>query len=338
MKKRLFTILQYLVFLGLGIFLAWWSLKDIDAEKKIQIKTSLNHARYWLIIPVFAILILSHFVRAIRWKLLINSLGYHPKTENAFFAVMIGYLTNQAVPRLGEILKCTLLARYEKVPADKLIGTIILERIIDAITLLSIFAITLAIQPGLYTDLVNAFFHSPRDPVKKKISGLALAAILIGLIALIIFLWAVIKKKTLADVLGLFKRIGRSVWQGISAVQHLKKRGLFLSYTILLWGLYLLAGYIGFFALEETQQYGINQAFAILSAGSIGMVATPGGIGAYALLLKKTMELYGLQEGVALAFGWILWLVQTFVVLIGGIFSFAAIPYFNKPKIVSETP
>ena len=337
MKKKLFTILQYLLFLGLGVFLAWWSLKDIDAEKKMQIKTSLNHARYWLIIPVFAILITSHFVRAVRWRLLITSLGYHPRIENTFFAVMIGYLTNQAVPRLGELLKCTLLARYEKVPADKLIGTIILERIIDAITLLSIFAITFAIQPGLYTDLVNAFFHSPHDPAKKKIPGYILASIVIGLVALCILLWALIKKKTFADVLALFKRIGRSVWQGISAVQHLKKRGLFLFYSVALWGLYLLAGYIGFYALEETEHYGIKQAFAILSAGSIGMIATPGGIGAYALLLKKTMELYGLQEGVALAFGWILWLVQTFVVLVGGIFSFAAIPYFNKKKVPEAT-
>jgi uncharacterized protein (TIRG00374 family) len=336
MKKKLFTIFQYLLFLGLGIFLAWWSLKDIDAEKKSQIKTALNHARYWLIIPVFAILIASHLVRAIRWKLLINSLGYHPRTENTFFAVMVGYLTNQAVPRLGEILKCTLLARYEKVPADKLIGTIILERIIDAITLLSIFAITLAIQPSIYTDLINAFFHSPHDPVKKRISGYVIAGIIIALIVVFILLWMLIKKKNFTDVIALFKRIGKSVWQGISAVQHLKKRGLFLLYTVLLWSLYLLGGYIGFFALQETEQYGIKQAFAVLSAGSIGMIATPGGIGAYALLLKKTMELYGLQEGVALAFGWILWLVQTFVILIGGLFSFVAIPYFNKRKIISE--
>jgi glycosyltransferase 2 family protein len=336
MKKKLFTILQYLLFLALGIFLAWWSLKDIDAEKKSQIKTALNHARYWLIIPVFAILIASHLVRALRWKLLINSLGYHPRTENTFFAVMVGYLTNQAVPRLGEILKCTLLARYEKVPADKLIGTIILERIIDAITLLSIFAITLAIQPHLYTDLINAFFHSPRDPVKKRISGYLIAAILVGIIIVVILLWMLIKKKSFDDVIALFKRIVKSVWQGISAVQHLKRRGLFLTYTVALWSLYLLGGYIGFFALQETERYGVKEAFAVLSAGSIGMIATPGGIGAYALLLKKTMELYALQEGVALAFGWILWLVQTFVILIGGIFSFAAIPYFNKKRIISE--
>jgi uncharacterized protein (TIRG00374 family) len=337
MKKKLATILQYVIFLGLGIFLAWWSLKDLNHEEKSQIRGALSHARYWLIVPVFTILIVSHFVRAVRWKLLINSLGYHPKTHNAFFAVMIGYLTNMAVPRLGEILKCTVLARYERVPADKLVGTIILERVIDTLTLLLVFVITFAIQPNLYTDLINAFFHSPHDPARKKISGFIIAAILVGIIVATILLWMLIKRKTFDDVIALFKQITRSVWQGISAVQHLKRRGLFLVYTLALWVCYFLGTYLGFYALQETQQYGVKETFAILSAGSIGVIITPGGIGAYALLIKKTMELYGLEEGIALAFGWILWLVQTFVILLAGIFSFVAIPYFNKRKNIPET-
>ncbi|HEY2720424.1 MAG TPA: hypothetical protein VGI82_01780, partial [Chitinophagaceae bacterium] len=127
-----------------------------------------------------------------------------------------------------------------------------------------------------------------------------------------------------------------SIWQGVSAVQHLKKRGLFLVYTVALWGCYFSSTYLGFYALQETQQYGVKETFALLSAGSVGVIVTPGGIGAYALLIKKTMEVYGLAEGIALAFGWILWLVQTFVILLGGIFSFVAIPYFNKQNKSSE--
>ncbi len=336
MKKKLTTILQYLIFLGLGIFLAWWSLKDLNHEERVQIRVALSHARYWLIIPVFTVLILSHLVRALRWKLLINSIGFHPRTDNTFFAVMIGYLTNMAVPRLGEILKCTVLAKYEKVPADKLVGTIILERVIDALTLLLIFAITFAIQPNLYTDLINAFFHSPHEHTQKRISGFLIAAILIGIIVIGILLWMVIRKKTIDDVIVLFKQVVRSIWQGISAIEHLKKRGLFLVYTLALWCCYFFSTYLGFYAFRETQQYGVKETFALLSAGSIGVIVTPGGIGAYALLIKKTMELYGLEEGIALAFGWILWLVQTFVILLGGIFSFVAIPYLNKRKNISE--
>ncbi|MBS1655420.1 MAG: flippase-like domain-containing protein [Bacteroidetes bacterium] len=332
MKKRLSTILQYLVFLGLGVFLAWWSIKDLDAEKRNQISAALQHARFWLVGPVLIILIASHFVRALRWRLLINSIGYHPKSYNAFFAVLIGYLTNNAVPRLGEIMKCTFLSRYEKIPADKLIGTIILERIIDAICLLIVFGITLAIQPHIYTDLINTFFHSGGNEETKKIPGWLILFAVGGLVVIAILLWMLIKKKTIADVIKLFRKIASSIWQGVSAVQHLKKRMLFIVYTIIIWTLYLSGGYIGFLALQETQQYGIKEAFSILSAGSVGMIATPGGIGAYALLIDKTMQVYGLRESISLAFGWLLWIAQTGVILLGGIVSFIAMPYFNKKK------
>ena len=107
MNKRFRTILQYGFFLGLGIFLVWWSVKDLTGEDRLQIKASLKTARYWLLIPVFGILFLSHLLRALRWKLLIEPLGYKPSTTNTLFAVFIGYLANQAVPRLGEVLKCT---------------------------------------------------------------------------------------------------------------------------------------------------------------------------------------------------------------------------------------
>ena len=90
---------------------------------------------------------------------------------------------------------------------------------------------------------------------------------------------------------------------------------------------------MGFYALQETQQYGVKEAFAILSAGSVGVIVTPGGIGAYAYILEKTMQLYGLQKGIALAFGWLLWLAQTAVILVGGLISFVSIPYYNKLRL-----
>src|SRR5258705_1842729 len=145
MNKRLRTILQYILFFSLGFLFVWLSIKDVGQKERSQIRFALQHARYYLAVPVFLILLSSHYVRAMRWRLLIESLGYKPGKANTFFAVMIGYLANAAVIRLGEVLKCTVLARYEKVPADKLVGTIILERLIDAITLLVIFAITLLI-------------------------------------------------------------------------------------------------------------------------------------------------------------------------------------------------
>ncbi len=336
MNKRFRTILQYLLFLGLGIFFAWLSLKNLNKENTEQIKLALNNARYWLVIPVFLILIGSHLVRALRWRLLIEPLGYKPSVKNSFFAVMIGYLVNLGVPRLGEIVKCTVLARYEKIPADKLIGTIILERMIDAITLLIIFGITLAIQPLLYSQIVEAFFSSSSTGPEKETSSFLITIILIAAIILLTGLWMLIKKKTIHDLLRLFKRIWKSVIEGISSIRHLKKRKQFILLSIILWTLYLSGGYIGFMAFRETEHYGIKEAFTILSAGSIGMIASPGGIGAYAYLIEKTMELYGLNYTIALAFGWILWLAQTLVMILGGLISFVALPFFNKKRTISE--
>lgn len=338
MSKNFRTILQYIFFLGLGIFLTWLSLKDLTKENIAQIKLSLQNARYWLVIPVFIILFGSHYIRALRWRLLIEPLGYMPSKANTTAAVFIGYMANQAFPRLGEVLKCTVLARYEKIPADKLIGTIILERLIDAITLLFVFGITLVIQPRLYTQIIETFFNQAEKQSEEK-SGIPfwlIAIIALVIIGLAVSLWMYIKKKTFADVLLIFKKIWQSVVQGVSSIRHLKKRKQFILLTIALWTAYISGGYLGFLALQETSHYGIPEAFTVLSAGSIGMIATPGGIGAYAYMIKETMQLYGLSHAIALAFGWILWLAQTTVILIGGLVSFVALPYYNKKKIESE--
>lgn len=334
MNKRFLILLQYLFFLGLGAFLVWWSVKDIDNEKMTEIKQALKNARLYLIAPVFIILILSHYIRALRWRLLMEPMGYKPGKANTFFAVMVGYLANQAVPRLGEVLKCTLLARYEKIPADKLVGTIILERLIDAVSLLTIFGITLVIQPGLYSQIVNTIFNGDPKEETNKISGYLIGGIIVGIIAIIIALWMVLKKKNLNDLIVVIRKIGSRIWQGLSTIQHLKKRGQFIILTLILWLLYLSGGYIGFQALHETERYGIKEAFTVLSAGSIGMIVTPGGIGAYAYLIEATMQLYGLQQSIAVAFGWLLWLAQTVVILIGGLLSFIALPWYNKKKQV----
>jgi uncharacterized protein (TIRG00374 family) len=308
-------------------------VKDLDVTQKKQIQQALHEARYYLTIPVFIILLLSHYVRALRWRLLIQSLGYSPDKLNTFFAVMIGYLANQAFPRLGEVLKCTVLARYEKVPADKLVGTIILERLIDALCLLAIFAITLLIQPELYFQLIEVIFSSEVQEKENNIPGYLIPLGIIIVLLLSVFIWMKVKKKKFSDVLAIFRKIGKRVIEGIVAIRHLKKRTEFIILTFIIWACYLAGGYIGFQALKETEIYGLKEAFTVLSAGSIGMIITPGGIGGYAYLISKSMQMYGLQGGIAVAFGWLLWIAQTIVIVIGGLISFVSLPWHNKRKL-----
>src|SRR5687767_6137370 len=113
MQKRLLSVLQYVIFLGGGIFLVWWQLRSMTPTEQASFRQAMSLANYWLVIPVVFISVLSHLSRAMRWKLLLEPLEYKPALKNVFSVVMVGYLANAAVPRLGEVLKCTLLARYE---------------------------------------------------------------------------------------------------------------------------------------------------------------------------------------------------------------------------------
>lgn len=330
MAKKLTTIFQYCFFLGLGIFLIWWSLKGLSGADKQEISHALSRANFWLIVPGIAILLLSHWVRALRWRLIMEPMGYLPSKTNTFFAVLIGYLANQAVPRLGEVLRCSTLTRYEKIPMDKLLGTVILERIVDALSLFCLFIIVIFFQPDLYDNIINTFFSASGG--NAKINLLYYAILVIAALAVLVVLLFIVAKQRLLKWLNLGRTILLRVWEGIIAIKDLKRRWAFLLLTILLWALYCCCVYTGFLMLDETRHFGAIEACTVLCAGSLGMIATPGGIGAYAFLVQKTMDLYHVNSGVGLTLGWLLWLVQTGAVIVAGSYSLLALPIYNRKK------
>lgn len=329
MSKRLITTgLQYLAFLGIGLLFAWLSLRELDREKWHQLSSSVQNAKLWLVIPVSFLLLLSHYLRGIRWKLLIDPLGYKIKPINSFLTVLIGYLVNLGVPRLGEFIRCTFLSRYEKVEVEKLVGTVIVERLFDAVCLLIVFGLTWGLQPDLYERFSSVLTSNSQTAT----AGNPYFNWLILAFLLLFTGWIIWKKKKLTDLVDQVLIVFNRVLNGLLSVRKLKKPRSFLLLTLAIWVLYLLSGYIGFMAFDATHVYGITEALTILSVGSIGMIISPGGIGIYAYLILQTMQAYGLDYTNALAFGWILWLVQTAVILCGGVLSFGVLPWINADK------
>src|SRR5690242_14160696 len=106
-KKTLLTILQYVVFLGLGVGIIYWMMSKLSPEQRSSMLDAIKATRLWMLVPIFIIGFLSHWFRALRWKLLLEPMDIRPTTANTFFAVMIGYVTNLAIPRAGEVAKCT---------------------------------------------------------------------------------------------------------------------------------------------------------------------------------------------------------------------------------------
>jgi uncharacterized membrane protein YbhN (UPF0104 family) len=329
--KRIGTILKYLFFFALGVFFAWLSIKDINRERWLHIKSSLAQARQWLFIPVLIFMLISHYSRTLRWKILMEPLGYKPSTFNTFAAVMIGYLVNMGVPRLGEVMKCTILARYEKIRADKLVGTIVLERTFDLVCLVIVFTFSLILQ----RDIIIEYFQTQVLTAFKDQSGHVSwqrLIITVGiLIAVIVTIYILLKRFGHIDAVGKLKNILRNVWHGLGSIRFIKNKGAFIFHTFLIWGLYLASTTLGLYALKETSHLGIGGGLTTLSVGSIGMIFTPGGIGAYPLLVSELMGLYGLEiDTIGTALGWLLWTAQTAITVITGLICFALLSAFNK--------
>lgn len=283
--------------------------------------------------PVLLLLLLSHWFRALRWKMLIEPLGYSPRSLNTFFGVMVGYLVNLGAPRLGEIIKCTVLARYEKVPADKLVGTIVAERAFDLLCLIIVTTITLILE----FDTIGAFAMNTVRPLYQSASGqFSITKILIvtGAILAIIFLFRLLFKRFLhVNFVQKLKGILAGIWHGLTSIRFIKNKLLFLFYTAAIWILYLVSTWLGFQVLEETSGLGLAAAFSVLVMGSVGMIMSPGGIGAYPWLIQQTTQLYGIEaEPYGQALGWLLWVGQFIIFIVFGTLSFILLPVLNKKK------
>ncbi len=293
----------------------------------------MQKARHWIIVPVILMLLLSHYLRAIRWKILMEPLGYRPGNFNTFAAVMIGYLVNAGVPRLGEVVKCTILSKYEKVRADKLVGTIVMERAVDMVSLLVVFVLALVFQGKIIGGYVRSLFGSFFAGSSGATSIIKIIVSIIVFVIVIALFFYALKKFAHIGIVNKIRTVVYGILHGLDSIRHIKKKGWFVFHSIAIWMLYLGSTTLGIYALQETDHLGIGGGLTTLAVGSVGMIATPGGIGAYPLLVAKLMGLYGLDENtIGNALGWLLWSVQTVIILTVGIVFSALFSYYNKKQ------
>ena len=331
MKKRILTILQYFIFLGGGIFLVWWQLKSMSKVERADFNHALSFANYWLIIPVVIMSLLSHISRALRWKLLMEPLGYKPALKNVLAVIMVGYLANAAVPRLGEVLKCTFLARYERLKVDKLVGTILLERTFDLFCYMVFIGITVLIQINLIGGYVKV-------KLQNIISGgnipiwLRLTLITIAFFAVIAIMRFVFKRFADNKIISRIRNFISGIGLGFRTVKHMRKRKLFVAHTIFIWAMYLLQIYTGFFAMEGTSHLDLKAACSVLTLATLAMIATPGGIGSFPIFVMETLLIYNITSPLGKAFGWLLWGVSTGIIISAGLISLLLLPLMNTKK------
>lgn len=326
-KQSLSSLLKVLLFLSLGIILVVWKYRGLSSDNKEAMFDSFKHIRWIWMIPIVIIGFFSHFFRALRWKQILEPIDIRPSTTNITLAVLIGYLGNTIIPRFGEIAKCTILAKYENVSVDKLVGTIIAERAFDVVTLLLVFAITLGVEFNTILPFANN--------LKNDLSTFSIWKIILILAAIIAFFILLIKwilpKIKSSKIGGFIINIG----MGLKSIFQIKKPITFIINSLMIWVCYTSMAYIGFLAIPGLEGMGIMAALAVIAFGSIAMIITPGGIGAYPVIVSQLLILYGVQEGLGMAYGWVSWGAQTIVVILLGLSALVLLPIVNKKRLLN---
>ncbi|MCQ2285882.1 MAG: flippase-like domain-containing protein [Bacteroidales bacterium] len=340
-QGRFKSIIQLVIFVGIGLFFIWLSLRGMTANDYAKIKEVLigiNNPKSWMFI-ILSMLIgaCAHFVRALRNIEMIEPLGYKVRKSMGFFSVMVCYLGNLGLPRAGEVLRCVFLQRYEKVPFEKSLGTVVAERAFDIVCWLLFFIIVVVLNTALLSNVVLdeqtqlTLGVWLQQKVMSMVTNYKMYIALVVLVLLGFVIYKTRSKWSKVSFLVKVKNFFVGIWQGLISIKDVKHPWLFVFYTLLMWFLYFLGTYMCFFAFDFLQHLGPAPALTVLILSTVAYMVAQGGLGAYPWMVAQVLLLYGILKEAGLAAGWIGWLGQTVMIIVVGIVSLV-LASFMKPQ------
>jgi glycosyltransferase 2 family protein len=288
LRKGILQTLKFIAFLAVGIILLWFAFRNVDFKR---LAADLKEADYsWLLLSIlFGFFAFAS--RARRWVLLINPLGFKPSTKNSFYALMTGYLANIALPRIGEITRCVALGKKEKIPVDQLIGTVVIERTVDFLSLLTIMIIMIFTS----SDQIGQFLKdSILVPIQQKvfsIFGVTWILWVILVVLAITSLFLMIRYKKSLRKIRFFSKmfdLARGIINGLKTITNLERKWEFIFHTVFIWVNYALMTWVVVFSIESTSHITFMESIFLLVIGGLAMSApVQSGLGAFHYIISR---------------------------------------------------
>lgn len=305
--------LKYFVLFLIGL---WAVYLVFNGQNYDEIFSYIKNANYYCLTLSALLVLLAHWVRALRWQMLIQALGKPVALKHTFYAVMVGYLANLAFPRLGEVSRCGVLKKKVDLDFTLLFGTVITERLIDLLSLLLVVMLTIALQ----FKLIYSFLNQLLGAAKFSISSIGLS--LISILILTLISYGLLKKYQQSSFIIKVRSFLKGLYTGLGSILILKNRWLFVFYTFLIWALYILSVYVAFWALPNTALLGIGAAFTVIVLGSLGMIApVQGGIGAFHFMVSKALQFYQINKATGITLATLMHSSQTLIIILIGFLS-----------------
>jgi glycosyltransferase 2 family protein len=314
--------------------LIWFSLRSLvvneGEDKWDYLLSTWERANKGWLMAMAVVAMISHLVRAERWRMLMAPSGHDTKLHYSFYSLMVGYLVNLVIPRGGEVSRCYNLYKLDKSPVELSFGTVVVERIADVICLLFLVGFSFALESEKLIRFIGTL------PIGQGSSKLrVLLFIAAAFIVLIVILFVLVRKNKRIN--GFIMKTWIGFKEGLLSVFKLKQKTKFIAYSILIWMLYFLMSYFVILAFPETQHLGMGAVLSLFAIGSIAMAAPlPGGTGSYHVLVPQGLVfLYHIQQSHAVAFTFIFHGWQTAIMIIGGAVSLIATSVIVKRKSAS---
>lgn len=311
--------------LGAGIL--YWTYRDFNFQRAWQVLDGGMNYGWMLFSLVFGVT--AQLCRGLRWKLTLEPLNEHPQTANCVYSIFISYAANLVIPRVGEVSRCGILSKYDGVSFAKSLGTVVTERLIDSLCVALITGTTLLLQAPVFAT----FFEETGTDVGRYTQLLASAnfyLVIICLIALCLLAFFLVRN---VAAFARLRGILHQVWEGILSLRKVQNLPLFLLYTIGIWGSFFLEFYVAFFSFGFSSHLGVVAALVMFAVGSIAVIVpTPNGAGPWHFAIITMMVLYGVGKEDAGIFALLVHGIQTFLIILLGIYGLAALPFVNKKK------
>ena len=326
-KKLINKVFQVALPLVLGAVILLWTYHGFNFRHVYEVMDGGMNYGWMLFSLVFGVF--GHLFRGWRWNLALAPLGEHPKISNSVYAIFIAYAANLVLPRVGEVSRCGILAKYDNVSFSKSLGTVVSERLVDSVCVLLITAGTLLLQSGVFahffriTGTDGAFFLHLFSSTNFYITLICIVA------ALVLLFWLIRNLTIFAKVRGLIK----NVWLGCLSIRQVHRPVLYIIYTVAIWLCYYLHFYLTFYCFDFSAGLGWVAGLVLFVVGSIAVIVpTPNVAGPWHFAVITMMMMYGVSKEDAGIFALLVHGIQTFLLILLGIYGLVALPLTNKNK------
>ncbi|MBO5382602.1 MAG: flippase-like domain-containing protein [Bacteroides sp.] len=316
MNKLAKKSFQVLLPFALGCFILYWVYRDFDFSQVRNVLLNDVHWGWMAASLVFGVL--SHVFRGWRWKQTLEPLGEHPKSSNCVDAIFLSYATNLVLPRVGEVSRCGVLAKYDNVSFGKSLGTVVTERLIDTLCIGVITGITLLLQMPVFAT----FFRETGTKIPSFSHLLHTPWFYVSLFCVIGFVWIIYRLLHMLSFFEKVKGFALNIWEGIISLKNVRNIPLFFFYTLAIWACYYYHFYLTFFCFPFSEQLGCLAGLVMFVAGTVAVIVpTPNGAGPWHFAVITMMMLYGVSATDAAIFTLIVHGIQTLLVILLGLWG-----------------